>query len=955
MAKKKTSLAPAKNATETSSSPSPSRSKKKVASTAPETPPSASTEIPSKKSGASRKKTSPRVAETPTHENETVVVAKKSKALTKKQPLPPTPETQATPRPEEMTSPKKMASKKQAASKKQDTSVVVQASADPDTTRTTPTDMTVVAKKPIPPSSETTPTPPTSSTDLPEDPLQRFRKLRSELPKPKETPSPESSPTAVQPKPRTTPTPRKASEPTRDPKKSTSQDPPRDARKERDPEREKEPREKDGLPPGMVRVRQFHPDVVPGGGYIERVVPKHQIPLGAEIITSSAPSTTTPATDDTRKKRDTDKDNSSTDSSLLPTGGILAAGRRLISEGRLSIRKDSQETTPTSPANPTTSTEQVPAPDAKTSPSNTTPNVSMGTVAPVKGVGSSFLEGLPTRPTTPLTASAAKQALQSVFGGPSTETTPTTQSQTTPKITPTATPVAPSPSPVSTAASPSPSASPSSSSSPSPSASVVGGVVSGGGSPATSRGRGGMILDGRVVENEGTTQEQAVKILSVTPLPSAHKHLQIYELQIQTEKNRSLQAHLFLWPEGKFSIQARINDNDPRPQVLAEEGIRGLGMEDRLEELQRWSVREWWDHFTEKGQQPMAAWSGTQVIRLTQQVAFVHDPAYQVFRLYQARKHTLAGNFPLLRIHNGRLSFAYASLDGVDEKERITPARMQDILKLPAGEELPSLIHSAIPFYWNNEPVALRSAEHFALFRDQLEYFFQFPILRFPDPLGGTGSIRLHLGLWEMSQNTEMAAQMRNDAIQERMVTFRASAGYISDLVRRELWRKKEQPARLWGGYTPKHVLDTIRDDLYEDFRNMQGFQPKNPGDFQYNPENGEFQIVLRRRRCNHTLLLQGKQKKTPMLGVITMYGNQKREGLDPLVDYTTLLHDPQWQDIAAGIQWNHGWMMAPAEESRCLWAEHTHRPVAPVVRHMPPWHRGIALGLFLLDQENDT
>lgn len=457
-------------------------------------------------------------------------------------------------------------------------------------------------------------------------------------------------------------------------------------------------------------------------------------------------------------------------------------------------------------------------------------------------------------------------------------------------------------------------------------------------------------MDGKWIEY-GASNESAVEVENIESLDSPHKNLKLFELTLSTEKKRKIQAHLLMWPEGKFNVAARVNDNDPRPQVLAEEGIRGLGMEERLADLQRWSMREWWDAFLDKEQQPVAASSGSRVVRATDQVAFLHDPGYQVYRLYQARRHELEGNYPLLMVRDGEVSFDFVDLSGVDERERITPARMKEILGKAAGSELPDLTFSAAPFHLNGKAVDLKEPEQFALLRDQMENIFQFPVLELPDPLGGTGSIRFHLGLWEMSQDTEEARKLRDTAIQEECISFQASAGFISEIVRRELWRKKDQPARLWAGYTPKQIADSIRDNLYEDFHNMQGFQPKTPGDYQYKPESGEFQIVLRRKRCNHTLLLQGKQKRTKTLGLLSIYGDNKRDGLDPLVDYSSLLTNEVWNSIVDGLSWKQGWMMAPGDESRCLWSDSRQRPMAPVVRHMPPWHQGVALGLFLLDK----
>ncbi|TNE43647.1 MAG: hypothetical protein EP343_33055 [Deltaproteobacteria bacterium] len=462
--------------------------------------------------------------------------------------------------------------------------------------------------------------------------------------------------------------------------------------------------------------------------------------------------------------------------------------------------------------------------------------------------------------------------------------------------------------------------------------------------------RGGIMVDGKWIEH-GAKSESSVDVEHIAPLDSPHKHLQLFELTLVTEKKRKVQAHLMLWPEGKLDLAARINDNDPRPQVLAEEGIRGLGMEERLADLQRWSMREWWDAFLEKNQQPIAASAGSRVVRSTDQVAFLHDPGYLVYRLYQAKNHILEGEYPMLMIKDGELSFSFLDLTGVDERERITPIRMQEILGDAALPSLPDLTFSAAPFHLDGEPLNLKDPERFTLLRDQMENIFQFPVLELPDPLGGTGSIRLHLGLWEMSQNSEKGRELRDTAIQEQCISFQASAGFISEIVRRELWRKKDQPARLWAGYTPKQISDSIRDNLYEDFHNMQGFQPKTPGDYQYNPETGEFQIVLRRKRCNHTLLMQGKQKRTKMLALLSIYGDNKRDGLDPLEDYSTLLTHDVWESLASGLSWNNGWMMAPAEESRCLWSDSLQRPMAPVVRHMPPWQQGVALGLFLMNK----
>ncbi len=648
---------------------------------------------------------------------------------------------------------------------------------------------------------------------------------------------------------------------------------------------------------GTVLVREFHPDIVPGGGYIQRRVSRDRIPLGAEILSEK---------NEPRLRRSESQPSHSESNQVaggFPTGGILDAGRRLMSEGRLKNQERNNEVT--KPVQQETKETKASKPTQLAQPATTGPTQSAlsNPVSPA-GLGSSFLSGLPTRSATPVTNSAAKQALHAAFGGASSSKPPSLGGE-----------------------------------------SQAGAMAK----PAQTPSRKpGMILDGRIIDTD-ESKEQA-HFTSFHALPSPHKLLNLYEVEIQTENKRKVHGHLLLWPEGKLPIAARVNDNDPRPQVLAEEGVRGLGVEERLKDLQRWSMREWWDAFREKEQQPLAAWSGTRVVRDTHQLALLHDPGYQVFRLYQARHHELTGSFPMLMVNEGKLSFAFVNLDGLEERERITTERMKQILGNTAPGTLPSLLFSAPPFHLDGEALDLQQPENFALLRDQLEYLFQYPTLELPDPLGGTGSIRIMLGLWEMSQDNALATQMRRDAVQERCLTLRASAGYLSDIVRRELWRHKEKPARLWSGYTPKQVADAIRDNLYVDFHNMQGFQPKNQGEYQYHPESGEFQIVLRRRRCNHTLLLQGKQKRKGMLGVLSLYGDQKRDGLDPLADYSTLLNDQQWDALCPGLQWQNGWMMAPGEESRSMWADRAQRPVAPVVRHMPPWHRGVALGMYLLD-----
>jgi hypothetical protein len=758
---------------------------------------------------------------------------------------------------------------------------------------------------------------------------------------------------------------------------------------------------------GLVRVRIFHPDVQPGGGYIETKVPRGQIPTGAIVVTSAldTDAETPNALPKNRKTSDLLGDG-------LPSGGIIEAGRRLMAEGRFSYKSattpDAQSPqTQAAQTSVATDTTQDIAPAQTSVATDTTQDiasaqtpvatdtaqdiasaqtpvatdtaqdiapaqtsVATGTaqdiasaqtpvatdtaqdIAPAQtsvatgtppvrppGLGNGFLTGLPGANTAAYrqpTLDAAKQALQSAFADPSSR--PSADKSPSPPVLPS---ISPSPSTPAMATSSSPAGFSGSLQTLAKTAQASG-----------MTGKGSMILDGRLIETARVTNAQrATHFTQFRLVPKNHEDLSIYEVMIEDRRGKTLDAHLMLWSEGHFEISARINDSDPRPMILAEEGIRGLGIEQREADIQRWSMREWWNIFRDSGHHPLASWSGSRIVRDTHQVAFIYEADYDVYRLYQAARNPLAGTYPLLMLRDGRVSFAEVSLDGVEEKERVSSQRMRAILgsHIPDAEPLPTCIFSAIPLWQDATPIDLSEQHSLELLRDQLEYLFQFPTLELPDPLGGTGSIKLLLGLWEMSDNDPHAEQLRSDASMQKSISLRASAGYISDIVRRELWRMKGQPANLWPGYTPKQIAESIRVALREDHYNMQGFQPKKPGDYHYDLESGIFQIVLRRRYCTHTIFLQGQQQSESTLGILTIYGHLTRDGLDPLVDYSALLQDPAWQEIDPKLAWHNAWLLAPTRENRFLWADISGQPITPVVRHMPEWHRGIPMGLFLL------
>jgi hypothetical protein len=456
-----------------------------------------------------------------------------------------------------------------------------------------------------------------------------------------------------------------------------------------------------------------------------------------------------------------------------------------------------------------------------------------------------------------------------------------------------------------------------------------------------------------LITTTSNQENEAPTLQRIRPMPSPHVALKVYELQIKPPNQSPVDAHIMLWEEAAFSVLGRVNDSDPRPRVWAEEGIRGLGMEARERDLQRWSIREWWEQLEQKEFTPYAAFAGSRVIRDSLQVAFVRDPQYDIYRLYQPAGLELSGEYPMLFWNQGMLSFAAVSLDGVNEKERFTPERMEEIFA-GSGVELPfDLAYTALPSMMQQQPVPLYEEQYLAQFRDQLEHLFRFPQLELPDPLGGTGSIKLHLGLWEMSQESQASSSLRYAAAKGKAITLQASAGYLSDLVRRELWRMKGKPAQMWGGYTPKEVAESIRVALREDHYNMQGFQPKKPGDYTYDPETGAFHIVLKRKQSTHTMMLRGATKHgSPLLGALTIYNsNRESDGFNSLEEYSQCLQDPQWESLWDGLQWQDAWLTAPAKESRCAWADSTGLPIAPAVRNMPEWHRGVALGLFLVHE----
>ncbi len=198
-----------------------------------------------------------------------------------------------------------------------------------------------------------------------------------------------------------------------------------------------------------------------------------------------------------------------------------------------------------------------------------------------------------------------------------------------------------------------------------------------------------------------------------------------------------------------------------------------------------------------------------------------------------------------------------------------------------------------------------------------------------------------------MSQDDAKARDLRVAAAQNKAILLQASAGYVSDLARRELWRMKEQPAKTWAGYNPQEVAEAIRVALRENHFNMQGFLPKKPGDYRYDAEQGEFRIVLRQRTTTHSLLMKGRIGQRNWLGWMIPYA-RTQEGMDFFNDYGALATDPRWGQILQGLTWQEAWLTAPEGESRCLWDGSDHRPYAPVMRHMPEWHRGVHQALFL-------
>ena len=571
-----------------------------------------------------------------------------------------------------------------------------------------------------------------------------------------------------------------------------------------------------------------------------------------------------------------------------PPAGGILAAGKRLREQGISVKPS--ETTPSS--SPTADTEKVSV--TATAPAAITEQSATAEKKPPAGLGASFMQGLPGASSRP---NQARSALESAFSG---------LTSRKPKPKPAATPVA----------------------------------------------KQHVVIDGRLIEAPGQQAEEKMQLGGFRELQSPSLELGIFECQITKNKKNKLDVHLLLWPEGEFKLLNRVNDSDPRPRIWAEEGVRGLGMTEREKELQRWSLREWWDGLKEKGYAPVASFAANRAIRDFLQVAFMYEPDYDVYRMFQASELTLEGTYPMLLLRDGALTFAELALDGVGEKERITPQRMQELLGDHAKDGPIDAAFTVIPALQNSKPVDLSAEASLNLFRDQLEHMFRFPALKLPDPLGGTGMITVQLGLWEMSQPGAHA--LRADAIAQKPITLQASAGNISDLVRRELWRMKSQPAKQWGGYTPKQIMDAIRAALLEDHYNMQGFQPKKPGDYRYDEQKGLFEIVLRRYPMTHSMLLRGTHRGENVLGALVMYGKKGKEGFDPFEDYAYLLKELPWSKEIPGLEWTDAWLTAPAHEGRATWADIDGLPSTPVLRRMPDWHRGIAQALFLVEDTSE-
>ncbi len=669
-----------------------------------------------------------------------------------------------------------------------------------------------------------------------------------------------------------------------------------------------------------VLVKVFHPDVVEGGGYIEMEVPRDAIPPGAILISDNL---------DDEPPLPPKKVKIAPENPLYglpPEGGILAAGRRLKEQGKLPKIIDASKTPEKNRKEKDTDTKQPLEKEDSTSSLTPEKSPSPATPSPAtpSGLGSSFLQGLPPAKKVSL-ASDAKKNLANLFG----DSTPTSSS--TPKA-PLMAPSAPTPS-LPTFSSPS-------------SASYKSGSTLSEKAPSTGEQ---IVIDGRLIETgKSAQQSDSVGITEVMEIPSSIERLRLYELKIAAGKH-TLDAHLFLWKEGDFRLLNRVNDSDPRPRVWAEEGVRGLGMEEREKELQRRSMRHWWDALLQKGERPVAAFAASRAVRDSEQIALVYDPEYRIYRLYQRADAPLVGEYPLIMFSQGRLDFAFVSFDGVAERERLVPERMSEILGKDLSQETVDAAFSAIPCLLDGEALELTSSRYLPLFKDQLEDLFQFPVLELPDPLGGKGVIRLLLGLWEMSQNDELAQTLQRDALEEKAITLKASAGYLSDLVRRELWRMKEKPANHWTGYTPKEISEAIRIALRENHYNMQGFHPKKAGDYRYDAEKGTFEIVLRRKKMTHSLLLKGKEDSETLLGHLTIYGERGKEGFDPFEDYASLLKGEHWKAFFPELIWSDAWLTAPLQESRCTWSNEKGIPMTPMLRYMPDWMRGVSQALFLI------
>lgn len=677
-----------------------------------------------------------------------------------------------------------------------------------------------------------------------------------------------------------------------------------------------------------VRIKVFHPDADAGGHYITQVVHENEIPPGAKVIGSAkGPEDVGGYSNTERQPRSNQSapfnQNFNEDPWLkqpdLPGGGILDAGRRFLQ--RRKAEESQKEVVETQENTAETVETQAVAKTAENLPEKTTLAKEEKTEkkSEADGLGSGFLSGLPVGMGTK-SPQGAMAALNSMFSTPGAKKEEAVAASAT-------APKAHDPRPPVVSKKP---------------------LLS---HPVTVS-RETVVIDGRTIESPLSQKtDNPVLLTEVSALPVASDALRVFDLSLKTQGDKTLDGHLLLWPEGALEVRSQVNDNDPRPVIVAEEGILGMGHEQREKSVQRRSMREWWERLVKRGESPLAGFAGSRVVRDADQVAFVHDPDYNIYRLYQRGGVTLKGTHSFVYFVNGELKTADVCLDDVQEKERFTPERMKALFGSHFSAETPfSVAMTALSFFEQGQALDLAESSRLEGFRDQLNNLFRFPALELPNPIGGGGSIRVLLGLWEMSQDNEHARQLREAASRDEAVVLQASAGVLSDLVRRELWRTDGDAAREWAGYTPRQVAKAIRLALREDHHNMQGFTPKKPGDYRYNDENGEFQIVLRRHLATHTLLLRGVDAQgDSMLGALVVYGKLNQEGVNPLVEYGRLLLDNDWTGFQHGLRWLNGWLTAPRSESRCLWAIAENFPITPAVSSMPAWDRGVAQGLFLV------